>query len=171
MADPITIYKITTLAMLDKVDFPLSNTQIINFFLENDYTDFFTIHLIINELLDSELMSAEVTHDNTQYTITAVGLDTLNYLADKLTPAIEEDINLFFQKNKVILKKKNSVVADFYKNTQNGYSARCKLKENNNDVLDITINVGTKEQAEAICSNWQKKNVDVFASLMDLLLT
>ena len=34
MAEPNTIYRITILAMLDKVDFPLSSTQISNFFLE-----------------------------------------------------------------------------------------------------------------------------------------
>ena len=39
MAEPNTIYKMTILAMLDKVDFPLSNTQISNFFLDHDYTD------------------------------------------------------------------------------------------------------------------------------------
>ena len=41
MAEPITIYKLTILNMLDKVDFPLTNTQISNFFLEQDYTDYF----------------------------------------------------------------------------------------------------------------------------------
>ena len=37
MAEPFTIYKLTILNMLDKVDFPLTNTQISNFFLEQDY--------------------------------------------------------------------------------------------------------------------------------------
>ena len=34
MAEPFTIYKLTILYMLDKAGFPLSNTQISNFFLE-----------------------------------------------------------------------------------------------------------------------------------------
>lgn len=32
MAEPFTIYKLTILNMLDKVDFPLTNTQISDFF-------------------------------------------------------------------------------------------------------------------------------------------
>ena len=43
MAEPFTIYKLTILNMLDKVDFPLTNTQISNFFLEQDYTDYFRV--------------------------------------------------------------------------------------------------------------------------------
>ena len=38
MAEPFTIYKLTILYMLDKAGFPLSNTQISNFFLEKEYT-------------------------------------------------------------------------------------------------------------------------------------
>ena len=56
MAEPNTIYKMTILAMLDKVDFPLSNTQISNFFLDHDYTDYFTVQQMISSLLDSELI-------------------------------------------------------------------------------------------------------------------
>ena len=46
MAEPITIYKLTILNMLDKVDFPLTNTQISNFFLEQDYTDYFRVQQV-----------------------------------------------------------------------------------------------------------------------------
>ena len=66
MAEPNTIYKMTVLTMLDKVDFPLSNTQISNFFLDHDYTDYFTIQKMIHGLVDSELIRPESTHKNTQ---------------------------------------------------------------------------------------------------------
>ena len=99
MADPNTIYKMTVLTMLDKVDFPLSNTQIANFFLEYDYTDYFTIQQIISSLLDSELLRCKSTHGNTQYSITALGKDTLRFFEDKITPAIESDMRNYFAKN------------------------------------------------------------------------
>ena len=83
MAEPNTIYKMTILAMLDQVDFPLSNTQISNFFLEQDYTDYFTVQQILSGLLDSELIRAESSHSNTQYYITSAGQDTLKFFGDK----------------------------------------------------------------------------------------
>ena len=69
MAEPFTIYKLTILNMLDKVDFPLTNTQISNFFLEQDYTDYFRVQQVISDLVDADLIHAESTHSNTQYTI------------------------------------------------------------------------------------------------------
>ena len=72
MAEPFTIYKLTILNMLDKVDFPLTNTQISDFFLEQEYTDYFRVQQVLNDLADSGLIRTESTHSNTQYYITAV---------------------------------------------------------------------------------------------------
>lgn len=49
MAEPFTIYKLTILYMLDKAGFPLSNTQISNFFLEKEYTDYFRVQEVIGD--------------------------------------------------------------------------------------------------------------------------
>ena len=67
MAEPFTIYKLTILNMLDKVDFPLTNTQISNFFLEQDYTDYFRVQQVLNDLVDANLIRAE-SHTQ-QYTV------------------------------------------------------------------------------------------------------
>ena len=101
MAEPFTIYKLTILNMLDKVDFPLTNTQISNFFLEQDYTDYFRVQQVLSDLEDASLIHAESTHSNTQYTITAAGKETLGFFKDKITPAIERDTTTFLEKNKL----------------------------------------------------------------------
>ncbi|MCI5740575.1 MAG: DUF4364 family protein, partial [Lachnospiraceae bacterium] len=71
MAEPNTIYKLIILYMLEQVDFPLNNTKISNFFLDKDYTTYFTVQQVVNDLLESELITYETTHSNTQYRITA----------------------------------------------------------------------------------------------------
>ena len=70
----------------------MTNTQISNFFLEQDYTDYFRVQQVISDLVDAELIRAESTHSNTQYYITAAGRETLGFFKDKITDAIEHDI-------------------------------------------------------------------------------
>ena len=170
MAEPITIYKLTILNMLDKVDFPLTNTQISNFFLEQDYTDYFRVQQVLSDLEDASLIHAESTHSNTQYTITAAGKETLGFFKDKITPAIERDTTAFLEKNKLELRSVNSILADYYKTTGHKYAVRCQVRSEGSTVVDLTLTVSTKEQAEAICSNWKKQNEDVYEYLMDMLL-
>ncbi len=61
-------------------------------------------------------------------------------------------------------------MADYYKTTTLEYAVRCQIKEKDLSLIDLTINVKTKEQAEAICANWKKQNEDVYTYLMDLLM-
>lgn len=170
MAEPNTIYKMTILAMIDKVDFPLSNTQISNFFLDHDYTDYFTVQKILSSLLESGLIRSKSTHNNTQYYLTPSGSETLKFFEDKITPAIEKDLSAYFEKNKMALKKENSIVADYYRSTNPGFDARCQLKERNIPVIDLTIHVKTKAQAEAVCKNWQNQHTEIYTYLMDSLI-
>ena len=101
MAEPFTIYKLTILYMLSKAGFPLSNTQISNFFLEQEYTDYFRVQEVIGDLVDANLIHAESTHSNTQYSLTSAGKETLGFFKDKLNDGIENDVQGFFEKNKL----------------------------------------------------------------------
>ena len=158
MAEPFTIYKLTILYMLEKAGFPLTNTQISNFFLES-----------VSDVLDS-FLCFESTHSNTQYTLTAAGRETLGFFKDKITEGIESDVKSFFEDNKLEFKQENSVLADYYKTTDHKYAVRCQVRSESTTILDVTLSVNTKEQAEAICTNWKNQNEDVYAYLMDILL-
>jgi len=114
MAEPFTIYKLTILYMLDKAGFPLSNTQISNFFLEKEYTDYFRVQEVIGDLVNADLINFESTHSNTQYTLTAAGKETLGFFKDKITDGIESDVKSFFTDNKLEFRQENSILADYY---------------------------------------------------------
>lgn len=170
MAEPFTIYKLTILYMLDKAGFPLTNTQISNFFLEQEYTDYFRVQEVIGDLVNADLINFESTHSNTQYTLTAAGRETLGFFKDKITDGIENDVKRFFEKNKLEFRQENFILADYYKTTNQNYDVRCQVRSDSTTVLDLTLAVKTKEQAEAICNNWKNSNEDVYAYLMDILL-
>lgn len=51
-----TLYKMIILYMLEKVSFPLSNSQITNFFLDREYTTYFHVQQTIHDLMESNLI-------------------------------------------------------------------------------------------------------------------
>lgn len=170
MAEPLTIYKMTILYMLDNAGFPLTGTQISDFFLEQEYTDYFQVQEVLSDLADADLILSKSTHSNTQYTLTSSGKETLDFFGDKLNDEIKLDIHEFLKKNKLEFKKENSMLADYYKTTNQKYAVRCQTCSGENTMIDLTLLVSTREQAEAICFNWKNQNEDVYAYLMDLLL-
>lgn len=156
--------------MLNSVDFPISNTNISEFFLEKEYTDYFTIQQTLHELTDSELIRTESTHSNTHYLITNAGKETLYYFKDKLTTSILQDIQDFFRDKEFIIKDETAVFADYFKTPEQEYGVRCQIKQKQTSLVDLTLTVKTKEQAQAICNNWKDQCNDVYACLMDMLL-
>ena len=56
MAEPLTLYKLMILYLLKKVNYPLSNGQMSEFFVSKSYTDYFTFQMVINELLGTSLI-------------------------------------------------------------------------------------------------------------------
>ena len=115
-------------------------------------------------------MNFESTHSNTQYTLTAAGKETLGFFKDKITDGIESDVKSFFTDNKLEFRQENSILADYYRTTDHKYAVRCQVRSESTTIIDLTLSVSTKEQAEAICSNWKNQNEDVYAYLMDMLL-
>ena len=128
MAEPFTIYKLTILYMLDKAGFPLSNTQISNFFLEKEYTDYFRVQEVIGDLVNADLINFESTHSNTQYTLTAAGKETLGFFKDKITDGIESDVKSFFTDNKLEFRQENSILADYYRPRTSAATGRIRTR-------------------------------------------
>ena len=56
MTDALTTYKLIILYMLEKVDFPLTNSQVSEFILDKGYTTYFTLQRAINELTEAEFI-------------------------------------------------------------------------------------------------------------------
>ena len=170
MSETFTLYRLMILYMLDKVDFPLKNTQITNFIQEKDYTDYFTVQQTLSELLDSDLIIAESTHNNTLYRITPEGRQTVDFFSNKISNGIKQDILEYFTENRMELKQETSVVSDYYKTTDNRYAVRCQMKNGEHSIIDLTLAVPDKEQAIAVCKNWSEQSENIFMLLMDELI-
>ena len=76
MAETYTLYKLIVLYMLDKVDFPLTTSQISEFILDKGYTSYFRLQETLSELAGSGLLEVETTHNRTLYHLTESGAET-----------------------------------------------------------------------------------------------
>ena len=156
MHDPLTLYKLIVLYMLDRVDFPLTKSQIGDFILEKEYTNFLTLQQVIGELTDAGLITAQSIRNRTHLSITREGRQTLNFFGNQINEGIKTDVNLFFKENEITLRNEVSILSDFYKSTSREYEAHLIAKDKDINLIDITISVPSKETAGAICDNWQR---------------
>ena len=69
LQDPLTLYKLIVLYMLNRVTFPLTTAQISDFILEKEYTNFLTLQQVISELTDAGMVSSQSIRNRTHLTI------------------------------------------------------------------------------------------------------
>lgn len=169
MHDPLTLYKLIILYMLDRVDFPLTKSQIGDFFLEKEYTNFLTLQQVIGELSEAGLITAQSIRNRTHLSITPEGRETLSFFGNQINEDIRADVNLFFKEKEIELRNEVSILADFYKSTSGEYEAHLTAKDKGINLVDITISVPTSETASAICDNWQRKNQEIYQYLISQL--
>ena len=170
MAEPTMIYKIAILELLNKSGFPLSNSQISNFFLEGDLTDYFTAQQSISDVESAGYIVSSLHHNNTTYAITEEGKKALELFREKLTPAIVHDIKKYMNANAMIMKEENSYRANYFKADRGGYIVQCKILDDDMPTMDLTLHVSSKEQAESICNNWRVKCEEVYMNMLDILV-
>ena len=169
LQDPLTLYKLIILYMLNRVTFPLTTAQVSNFILEKEYTNFLTLQQVINELTDANLVDARTIHNRTHLAITKEGKETLDYFGNRINEVIKEEINIYFKEHEFTLRNEVSVLGDYYKSTSGDYEAHLIAKDRGINLIELKLSVPTDEVASEICDNWQKRNQDIYKLLIKQL--
>lgn len=170
MQDPLTLYKLIVLFMLDQVDFPLTRVQLFDFILDRGYATFFTLQQAIAELMDAGLIEGRTTRNSTQLTMTETGKETLSYFGNRISSPIKQEIKQYFSENNLAMRNEVSTQADYYKTTSGDFAAHMSVKDNGEPIIELTLTVPTEEGALSLCDNWQKKSQDVYAYVMKQLM-
>ena len=170
MTETLALYKLIILYMLNKVDFPLTTSQISEFILDKGYTTYFKLQEVLSEMQESGLLKTEITHNRTLYHLKENGADTIRYFHTRISPAIQQDIDEFLKEKEYDLKEEVSVKSNYYMTPKHEYEVVCQITEEGSSLVDLKLTVPTQTEAEAIVSNWTKHHQELYALLMSKLL-
>lgn len=167
--EPLTLYKLIFLYMLNRVKFSLTYSQISKFILEKEYTNFLTLQQVISELQESELIKTEMLTNRTYFSITEEGRNTLSYFETRISDEIINDIDTYLDMHHMELKSEASITANYYKSTSGEYEVELIAYEKNAELVNIKLSIPTEDMAETVCSSWYNKNQKIYKFLMEEL--
>ena len=169
MLEPLTLYKLMILYMLNKVTFPLTNSQLSSFFLEKEYTTYFTFQQAVAELIEQNLVTIESIRNTSYNRITMDGRETLSYFAKKLPVAVIDDMDIYLANNQYEFRNEVGTISDYYKTTEGDYTVHCEIKEGRTILIELNISVPTEKDAENMCNNWKENCQDLYANILHTL--
>lgn len=166
LQDPLTLYKLIVLYMLDRVTFSMTAAQVSDFILERDYTNFLSLQQAISDLVEAKLITAETVRNRTHLSITPEGRETLVCFEGRISSSIKQEINAYFKEKEYDLRNEVAVQGSYYRSTSGEYETRLVAKDRNINLVEIVLSVPTEEIAASICDNWQQKNQEIYQHLV-----
>ena len=168
--EQLTLYKLMILYLIEKVDFPLSNSQISEFILDKGYTNYFTVQRALHELDEENMLRVKQIRNMSHYALSDEGSEAIEMFEYQIPNSIKEDIAQFLKEKEYELRKEANVTADFYPSKGDEYTVNLKIREKESPLLEINLNVVSRDQAVYICDHWEKKHSDVYSMLIEKLL-
>ncbi len=164
--EPMTLYKLIVLYMLDRVSFPLTRAQIEGFILEREYTNYLTLQQAIGELCEIKLVLAKTIHNRTQFILTDEGRSTLAFFGSSIPEPIKAEIDGYFKENSMELRNEASVTGQYFKTTGGSYQVVLTATERGETLIELKLSVPDEKTASAVCDHWQRRNETVYAAVM-----
>ena len=156
--------------MLKHAESALTNSQISEFILEQEYTNYFHLQQAISELVEAELIEMQTISNSSYYRLTPDGKETLSYFEQDISADIRKEVKEYL---KAIGRKSQDRIltpADYYTTSQGNHAVRCQVIEHGTSLVDLNIVAPNMDAAKAICKNWPSKSQEIYAKIMEELL-
>lgn len=166
----LTLYKLMILYLIGKVDFPLSNSQVSEFIIEKGYTNYFNVQRAFHELEEEEMLRIKTIRNMSHYSLTEEGKEAIDMFEYQIPNSIKEDIGQFLDEKEYELRKETDLEADFFPAKQDEYTVHLRIKEKDSLLLELNLNVVSREQAVHICDHWNQMHSEIYSTLIQKLL-
>ena len=169
MADPFTTYKLIVLYMAKHATEALTNSQISEFILDREYTDYFQLQKVLSELTETELLHKRTISNSSYYELTEEGRKTLSYFEKNMSDSIRLEVDSYILEKGYEMRNENSITAEYYRTPEQEYTVQLGVLEKNAPLIQLKITVPTEEMAKNLCHNWPKRSQEIYASVMTSL--
>ena len=107
-------HKLIILYLLQKMGIALSNSEICQFLLEKNYMDYFSVQQYLAELVEAGWLEKSREQNNTRYTITDEGEETVNYFLNHISEDAKVEINTYVKENNRRIRAEYAVTATIF---------------------------------------------------------
>lgn len=164
-----TLDKLKILQVVEQFAVPLTNVQLTEFILENDFVNYFSLQQCLTELVEASFLEYSDSEGEEYYLLTESGKNSIEFFKDRIPQNIRRNIN-----DAVVEKKKSIVIntqvsADYHKLDDTEYLVELKITENHLILADIKLTMASNKHAKRMCENWKKNAQFLYGDLVNLL--
>lgn len=167
-----TEHKLLLLYLIDKMDIPLSSSQIELFALSENFMNYFSLQECLSEMVQIKYLDAYKDNNTTRYTITDEGLQSLDYFEKHIPIDTRNKINQYVLENRKRIKRDYETTANYFKElNSDDFTVKCAIYEDDAMLMEINLSVVSRDQAKLICNNWKTNISTLYSDILSKLIT
>lgn len=160
--------KLVILHIIKRLSKSITNLQMVDLILESTGIDYFTLQELLLELENKELIQLINANENRYYKITDAGDSMLSSLISLIPDFLLKRINSKINAIQKKIEQKTVIWADYTPESDDEFIVECKISENDQTLVHLTLNVPTKEQAIEICNKWYENPSRYYADIIKI---
>lgn len=161
--------KIIILYILENSSKSLTIEQIVKFCEEFEDITYFDICGYIEKLKNSGYIYETLEDGHTFYNLTEIGTSTLKELLELIPGVNLYNLKKMVNKNIVEIKTDYAIDTTIIPLKSDEYKVSCYIKDGNDELVNISIYAGNKEQAKNISKNWSENAEEIYAKLLGMM--
>ncbi|MBD7910119.1 MULTISPECIES: DUF4364 family protein [Clostridium] len=163
--------KLLLLYILSELKTPISNTQLTEIVLENNFINYFTLQQYISELELSKFISYKNINEKKLLILTEKGENVLSLFNDRLSPSKIAIFDNYIKDKIDLIKKELTIQSDYTIAKNDSFLVDLKALEDNLTLMELKLSVPTRKQAVSLCSKWQENPSDLYNKIINLLFS
>ncbi|EKQ57042.1 MULTISPECIES: DUF4364 family protein [unclassified Clostridium] len=162
--------KLLMLYVLKSIKDPISNTQLTEIILENNFINYFTFQQYLSELEESNFVEYQEVNDKKLLRLTEKGDTVLSLFIDRISPSKISITNDYIKEKIDSIKKELTIHADYTLGSNDSFIVDLKAIEDNSLLMELKLSVPSKNQAISICNKWKENPSEIYTNVINLLI-
>lgn len=163
--------KVLILYILDKINSPVSNDELLQLVLSIEDMNYFYFQQFLLDLLENKYIETYQGDKFSEqiYILTDLGKNALELTKDLIPGIIKLKIDSNIKGELQDIEEEVSIVSEFSPEDNGGFIVTCKVIEHNKTIFEVSTFAASREQAKYISDNWKENAINLYPKFMDIL--
>ena len=147
----------------------ISNGPITDIFMEFEFVDYFTMQIYLNDLVETGLLEKYEEDGQIMYIPTDIGNEAIEGFAGNTPHSVR--VRILDAIRDYRSKKDNGklISAIYRRESDIDHIAELRITEGGGELLNLRINLGSKEAAKEVCKRFKENPQEIYESIIKLL--
>ena len=163
--------KLLMLYIFEKLEIPITNAEITQIILENNFINYFTLQQYLSELVSSKFLMYIDDESNRRIELTDKGYKVLSLFENRISKNKKEAADVYLAEKSEKIKKEVTVTAQYTIENYDNFIVNLKAYEKSSVLIDIKLNVASNKQARDLCAKWNNDSSKLYGKIIEFLIS